>query len=120
MPNRQLTSHELETLALPLLKEMRSKLATLSRGDQHLLWALRRKIAKELVYDERRKPAHRIALKKRKRKEQNNLCAICKEALPPSGAILDRFEAMGGYTASNTRLLCPTCDVNVQSQRAYK
>lgn len=120
MSNRQLTPQELERLANPLLNEVRSKLATLSGGDQHLLWALRRKIAKELGYDERGKPMHRVALKKRKRSEQDNLCAICKEMLPLDGAVLDRLEAMIGYTDSNTRLLCPGCDVKTQRNRGYK
>jgi hypothetical protein len=62
MPNRQLTKQELENLAYPLLKEIRSKLETLSGGDEDLLWGLRRKITKELGYGERSKPAHRIIL----------------------------------------------------------
>lgn len=120
MPNRQLTNDELENLAHPMLKQMRGKLEELSGGDEELLWALRRKIAKELGYDERGKPMQRAALKKMKRREQDNLCVICKGTLPLDGAVLDRLEAMGGYTDSNTRLLCPSCDVNVQQRRGYK
>lgn len=120
MPNRQLSASELENLARPLLAQVRARLAELTCGDTELLWALRRKLYKELIYDERKKPMLRRALKKSKRKEQSGLCAICKMQLPEKGAILDRLEAMDGYTASNTRLLCPTCDIEVQTVRGYK
>jgi len=33
--------------------------------------------------------------------------------------VLDRTEAMLGYTAKNTRLLCPTCDERIQGERRY-
>jgi hypothetical protein len=78
MPNRQLTQQELETLARPLLAEVRERLRVLSGGDADLLWALRRKAFKELMYDERGKPMQRVALKKAKRDEQNALCALCQ------------------------------------------
>jgi hypothetical protein len=120
MPNRQLTASELENLARPLLSEVRVRLAALSGGDADLLWALRRKLYKELTYDERKKPMARTALKKQKRKEQNNICALCQTQLPTKGAVLDRLEAMHGYTPGNTRLLCPTCDSEVQTERGYK
>jgi ribosomal protein L44E len=120
MPNRQLTKDELEKLAYPLLAEVRGKLQHLSNGDKELLWALRRKITKELGYDERNKPAHRTALKKKKRKDQNGLCAQCSKPLPEDGSVLDRLEAMGGYTDENTRVLCPGCDREVQVNRRFK
>jgi hypothetical protein len=120
MANRQLTKNELETLAYPLLADGRGKLETLSNGDGELLWALRRKITKELGYDERSKPALRTALKKRKRKEQNGLCSLCCKPLPEDGSVLDRLEAMGGYTEKNTRVLCPTCDRKIQKERGFK
>jgi ribosomal protein L44E len=120
VPNRQLTTHELEHLAHPLLNEIRSKLEELNGGDEELLWALRRKVAKELGYDERGKPMLRVALKKMNRREQNNVCALCKEPLPEDGSVLDRLEAMGGYTDKNTRVLCPSCDQNIQKERGYK
>jgi ribosomal protein L44E len=120
MPNRRLTKEELEKLAYPLLVEVRGKLQTLSGGDTELLWALRRKITKELGYDERNKPAHRTALKKRKRKEQNGLCAQCGKPLPEDGSVLDRLEAMDGYTVENTRVLCPGCDREIQKDRRFK
>jgi hypothetical protein len=117
--NRQLTKQELETLAYPLLSEVRGCLEKLSAGDKELLWALRRKIAKELVYDERSKPSKRGALKKKKRKEQNNLCAKCGGPLPETGSVLDRLVAMNHYTVENTRLLCPDCDGEIQKERKF-
>ena len=63
---------------------------------------------------------HRVAFKKRKRREQENLCVLCTGMLPLDGSVLDRLEAMGGYTDTNTRLLCTSCDVKVQQERGYK
>jgi hypothetical protein len=34
--------------------------------------------------------------------------------------VLDRHEAMRGYTAENTRLLCVDCDSEVQRGRGYR
>ena len=118
MPNRQLTKEELEKLAYPLLADVRGKLQALSNGDSEL-WALRRKITKELGYDERNKPAHRTALKKRKRTAQNGLCAQCGKLLPEDGSVLDRLVPMVGYTDENTRVLCPGCDREIQKGRRF-
>ena len=119
MPNRQLTREELDHIASPLLDQVRELLDAHSDGDSALLWALRRKLAKELIYDERGRPAHRVALKRRKRLEQRDLCATCSNPLPAKGSVLDRIEAMGGYTPENTRVLCPTCDAAIQHERGY-
>ena len=75
MANRRLTDHELATLANPLIESVRSLLTELSAGDDSLMWALRRKLAKELLYDERGKPMHRKLLKASKRAEQQNKLA---------------------------------------------
>jgi hypothetical protein len=120
MSNRQLTKEELKKFAYPVLAGIRRRLSKLSGGDEELLWALRRKITKELLYDERSKPAHRTALKKRKRKEQNNLCAVCRQPLPNDGSVLDRLQAMAGYTDANTQVLCPTCDRKIQKDRKFQ
>src|SRR5688572_21687366 len=117
MPNRRLTDEELTTLFSPLILEVRSRLETLSSGDPNLRWALRRKLAKELIYDERGKPMHRHTLKAVKRAQQANLCAICAKPLPEKDVVLDRHEAMAGYTAENTRLLCRQCDYQLQEER---
>lgn len=119
MPNRQLTKAELAELFQPLINDVRIRIAQLSNGDEALLWALRRKLAKELVYDERSKPAQRKRLKALKRIEQDGKCAICKDDLPEKNVVLDRFEAMAGYTLENTRLLCQACDFAVQSSRGF-
>jgi ribosomal protein L44E len=120
MPNRQLTNVELDTMFRPLLADIRSRLEKLSGGNKELHWALRRKLTKELGYDERSRPGDRRALKDYKRGEQKGACALCSEALPEKYAVLDRLEAMLGYTKENTRLICQACDVKVQEERGYK
>jgi ribosomal protein L44E len=120
LPNRQLSQEELEKLFAPLVAEVRKRLAELSDGDEDLLWALRRKLSKELTYDERGKPMQRRKLKELKRAEQDNKCARCRTSLPAKYVVLDRTEAMRGYTPDNTRLLCQECDVKVQVERGYK
>jgi rubrerythrin len=119
MANRQLSSEELANIARPFVDEVRRRLAELSAGDADLHWALRRKLAKELTYDERSKPMERRALKAFKRGQQGNKCAICDGELPERNAVLDRLEAMKGYTRENTRLVCPTCDRVEQERRGF-
>ena len=103
-----------------LLAELRAKLEKLSAGDPSLLFAYRRKIAKELQYDERGKPNHRRLLKARKMGEQGGKCDICPNPLPEKYAVLDRLNGMAGYTVENTRLLCPDCDTRIQKERGYR
>ena len=55
MPNRNLSAEELKK-ANELLADVRKRLKDLAMGDPLLLFAYRRKIAKELGYDERGKP----------------------------------------------------------------
>ena len=55
MPNRQLTKDELPK-AINLLNEVRTKLLALAGEDKDVLFAFRRKLFKELIYDERSKP----------------------------------------------------------------
>ncbi len=118
MPNRTLDASEL-ALASELLAEIRSRLADLAAGDPELLFAYRRKIAKQLQYDERSNPMARRVLKARQRKAQGGLCAICSEPLPEKYAVLDRVVASQGYTPTNTRLICERCDRKVQDERRY-
>jgi hypothetical protein len=96
-------------------------LEELSAGDPELLFAYRRKLAKELIYDERSKPTQRRSLKRRKLIAQGGKCAICGESLPPAGlgTVLDRLNAMDGYTDENTRLICWDCDLKTQRKRAF-
>lgn len=119
MANRQLTQRELVDLFAPLFVNVRERLEALSGGDPELLFALRRKLAKELSYDERGKPNDRKNLKSFKRGQQDNKCAICGDVLPDKYAVLDRIEAMNGYTPENTRLLCQKCDSKQQEERGF-
>jgi hypothetical protein len=119
VPNRQLSTSERESLFAPLIAEVRTRLINLSGGDVDLHWALRRKLAKELTYDERSKPMQRRALKLRKMRDQNGRCPECGETLPTAGAVLDRLQAMAGYTAENTLLICQPCDTRIQGERRY-
>jgi hypothetical protein len=104
-----------------LLDQLRKSLADLSGGNPELLFAYRRKVAKELTYDERSSPSKRKSLKRRKLISQAGKCALCQSALPPAGlgSVLDRPNAMDGYTDGNTRLLCRDCDLRTQRERAF-
>jgi len=116
--NRRLTVEELVT-ANEMLSDIRIKLIMAAGGDASLHFALRRKISKELSYDERSKPMERRRLKTQKRLDQNGLCAVCQKGLPPSYTVLDRFVAEKGYVAENTRLICESCDRAIQQERRY-
>ena len=118
MANRQLSAEELAQ-ANALLSEIRAKLETLSRGDNDLLFAYRRKVFKELTYDERSKPMVRRNLKDQKWKEQRGLCAICSKELPERYTVLDRLNAADGYTKENTRLVHQKCDEKHQEETGY-
>ena len=118
MANRQLTAPELE-LANTLLDATRQRLADAAGGDQELLFALRRKVTKELTYDERSKPLIRRALKEKMRALQGGVCPLCKEVLPARYCVLDRFRAADGYVADNVRLICESCDRRVQEERGF-
>ena len=118
MSNRRLSESEL-VLANVLLDEIRQPLDQVSGDDEQLLWAFRRKVYKELTYDERGTPMHRRRLKERKRIEQGGKCADCGKPLPKSHVVLDRLQAMEGYTLENTRLIHQECDVKVQRSRGF-
>ncbi len=118
MANRTLGPEEL-VKAGELLDQIRHRLKTLSQGDDALHFAYRRKVYKELTYDERGKPGHRKKLKARKRDQQQGRCPECADVLPERNAVLDRLQAQGGYTDGNTRLLCPDCDRRIQAERGF-
>ena len=118
MANPRLTNEQLN-LANSILEEVRERITELAAGDEALRWALRRKVAKELVYDERGKPNHRSTLKALKRQLQDGLCPECGKPLPDTYCVLDRKEALLGYTAENTRLLCQLCDHRIQKERGF-
>lgn len=118
MPNRRLTNEE-RTRANQLLLEVRGRLKELSNDDTSLEWALRRYVYIRLQHDERGNPMERRMLKAKLMIRQQGMCSVCNGLLPKKGAVLDRLEAMRGYTEENTRLLCPSCDRAVQEQRHY-
>lgn len=110
--NRRLRPDELAR-ANALLDLTRSRIDDLSGGDQRLRFAYNRKVAKELVYDERGKPVHRIRLKAKKRRSQQGMCAnasVPPHPLPEKGAVLDRVRAEDGYTEANTQNGRPAWD----------
>ena len=119
MANPQLTKQQREDLFAPFFRRTKEELERLSGGDGDLLFALRRKLAKDLGYLERGAPMLRRKLKAQKRKEQNGLCAACHKLLPEKGAELDRFEAKLGYTAQNTRLVHHECHIDAQAKKKY-
>jgi RNase P subunit RPR2 len=118
MPNRKLSPDELQQ-ANALLTETRAKLDLLAAGERELLFAFRRKVYKELMYDERDKPMVRRKLKALMRSRQGGICPQCSEPLPSTHSVLDRFSAVDGYVETNVRLICQPCDQKVQIQRGY-
>jgi len=121
MPTRKLSDQELRAVN-SLLGDVRSSIERLSGSDPNLLFAIRRKIAKELTYDERGKPMVRKVLKARMFGAQRGLCDVCKKPLEARGknAVLDRIETMKAYVDENTRLICSDCDKRIQEERRYE
>ena len=119
MPNPQLTTAQRESLFAPLFRQTKDELERLSGGDLRLLWALRRKLAKELIYLERGTPAARTKLKMKKWIEQKGICPVCSLLLPEKNSELDRSDAFLGYTAENTRLVHHECHIEDQKKKKY-
>ena len=119
MPNPQLNEIQLKQ-AHKLIAKFRKEIETLAKNNPKAIFAFRRKIYKELMYDERSKPMERKKLKDKMRKKQKGVCPLCRQGLPERGAILDREEAIRGYTEKNVRLICLNCDKKVQEERGYK
>ncbi len=119
MPNRNLTADEL-LKAKKLLASIRRRLDTLADGDGSLRFAYNRRIAKELMYDERGKPMVRKAAKRRKWEEQDRKCAECGKDLALAYSVADRREAEGGYASGNFRLLHADCDYAAQAKKGYR
>ena|ERR1700722_10425929 len=118
MANRNLTSDELKHTT-ELLMEIRKRLTKLAAGDRLLLFAYRRKIWKELQYDERGKPGARGKLKALKWGLQSRKCAQCGEELPLKYSELDRKNAADGYTEGNTELVHAKCHQERQAAKGY-
>ncbi len=81
MANRNLNTDELKR-ANELLKDIREHLIGLAAGDPLLFLAYRRKVIKELGYDERGKPLVRAKLKALKWGQQNGNCVHCGKEMP--------------------------------------
>lgn len=119
MTNPQLTKEQREKLFVPLFERVKNDLEQVSKNDSRLLWALRRKLAKELGYLERGTPAQRNKLKSLMWKKQKGVCALCEKSLIEKGSELDRFEAFLGYQESNVRLVHHECHIEDQERRDY-
>lgn len=119
MPNPLLTAEQRKTLFSPFFQKTKDELERLAGGDSRILWALRRKLAKELIYLERSTPAARTKLKMKKWVEQKGICPICDKPLPKKNAELDRTEAILGYTPENTRLVHHECHIADQAKKKY-
>lgn len=119
MANPRLTTEQREKLFKPLFDLVKAELQRLSGDDDYLLWALRRKLTKELIYLERGTPAHRNKLKALMWQKQNGVCALCAESMPQKNSELDRHQAVLGYTESNVRLLCHDCHISDQARKKY-
>lgn len=96
MANRTLDAAQ-RSLADQLLLALREQLKALSGGDPELLFAFRRKMAKALSYDERRRASSSTR-----------------------SSVLDRFVESAGDTPENTRLICQSCDTETQASRGYQ
>ena len=118
MANRTLTPDELK-LASALLAEVRDRIDKLSGDDPQLKFAYRRKIVKELGYDERSKPVVRNKLKMLKWALQDRKCAHCGEEMALKYSELDRKVAADGYTEANTELVHAKCHHERQAAKGY-
>jgi len=118
MPNRNLSLDELKR-ANELLADIRQRLISLAGGDSLLLFAYRRKVMKELSYDERGKPGVRAKLKALKWGQQNGKCAHCNQELPLKYSELDRRNAADLYTIENTELVHSACHQARQAAKGY-
>jgi hypothetical protein len=95
MATRHLDAKE-QRKAARLLALIRLKLIGMSQSDPELLFAYRRKIYKELAYDERGKPSVRRKLKMLKWEEQGGRCALCRHKLPLRDSEMDRKKTYAG------------------------
>jgi hypothetical protein len=118
MANRNLTADELKR-ANEMLAEIRARLNALAGDDPLLLFAYRRKVVKELGYDERGKPGARGKLKALKSGLQNRQCAECGKEMPLKYSELDRKNAAYGYTVENTDLVHAKCHQERQEAKGY-
>lgn len=119
MTNPQLTKKQREELFAPLFETVKAELEKSAAGDKRLLWALRRKLVKELGYLERGRPADRNKLKAVMWTKQNGICALCDKPMEQKNSELDRYEAFLGYVESNVRLVHHACHIEDQARKGY-
>lgn len=119
MPNPRLNDEQLED-AKKLLDKIRKEIAKLANNDFEMIFAYRRKIYKELTYDERGKPRERNRLKVLLWEKQQGRCRMCKKRMIRGRSVLDRKKAIDGYTEKNVRLICMECDRKTQEKRGYR
>lgn len=119
MGNPTLTKEQRHSLFEPLFERVKNELSLASNNDPALLFALRRKLVKELGYLERGTPAHRKRLKSRMWHKQNGLCAICDQHMDEKHSELDRYEAIRGYIETNVRLVHHECHISDQETKGY-
>jgi hypothetical protein len=118
MSNRNLDAEELKQ-ANRLLTEIRQRIDALAGGDLLLRFAYRRKVYKELIYDEREKPGVRRKIKIQKYDEQRGKCAHCGEQMQIKYSELDRRDAADGYTVESTELIHGSCHIARQAAKGY-
>jgi hypothetical protein len=102
------------------LADFRARLIDLAGDDPFLLFAYRRKIAKELVYDERGKPMFRKVLKACKMGEQEGSARSARNRSQRKTPYLIDLTRVTGYTLENTRLICAGCDLKIQAERRFR
>ena len=119
MAGPQLSDDQRKTLFAPLFKRVVADLERASGGDPRILWALRRKLAKELTYLERSTPQKRNILKALKWAAQKGKCTICRKAMPLKNSELDRKDTFLGYVENNVRLVHHECHIADQVKKRY-
>jgi hypothetical protein len=119
MSNPQLTNDQRIDLFAPLFAQVITSLESYGENDLRLIWALRRKLAKELIYLERGTPSVRKKLKTFMWTKQKGMCSLCNKPMPEKDSELDRTEAYLGYVEENVRLVHHECHVNDQAIKGY-
>lgn len=119
MAGPRLTDEQRAKLFEPLFKRVKQDLQRASAGNKDVLWALRRKLAKELTYLERSTPMERRLLKALMYGKQNGKCAICKKGMERKNSELDRLDTVQGYIENNVRLVHHDCHIQDQAREGY-
>jgi hypothetical protein len=119
MSGPRLTREQRDKLYRPLHQRVLADLTATGKGAPEILWALRRKLARDLTYMERSTPAARKKLKARMFAKQNGRCALCGKQMIQRGAELDRFNPYDSYVENNVRLVHHDCHIADQECKHY-